>query len=147
MIHSGNAVRLSHRLMDGYVLSAEEALTSPLLPPYGYGCGEHCIAIPIPEATARRRGLTGASPTGTLSEYVRSRGGGAVPGLDPGFLPAFEGTDAQAQLSLLRQKVEEIRREDPADWSALSLWLAGLFGYDILRRDPEDLGSASEIET
>lgn len=137
MISSRNATRLSHQLMDGYVMSAEEARYSSNLPPFDYGCGKNCIAVPIPEATARRRGLTGAAPTGNLVDYVRAKGGDERFGLAPGFLPAYAGTDARAQLALIRQKLEVLRREDPSEWAAVYQWLLVLFGYDILVRDPE----------
>lgn len=140
--------RLAHRMMDGYILSAEEARYSPFLPPFDFGCD--CQIVPISAASAKAAGLTGASPAGSLETFLNGKGarpvpgggygtpGGATfnPGAAPGFAPAFGGTDLQVQLQALRQKAEELRAEDPEAWASLNLWLAWLFSYDVLREDP-----------
>lgn len=130
--------RFPHRMMDGYTMTAEDARYSSLLPPYDFGC--RCVAVPIPDATAVRRGLTGANPTGTVEQYLRDQG--VSPSMMPtasGFAPAYSNTDARAQLASLRQKVEEIRRTDPTDWAAIRVWLEDTFGYDPLTTDPMEL--------
>lgn len=143
--------RLSHRVLDGYVMSSEEAQYSPLLGPLGFGC--RCQDVPLTVEQARAAGLTGAQPVGDLEAFLASKGvtrsplpgrgfttpagEQVLPGPAPGFIPAFGGTDTQAQLAALRAKAEEIRREDPAAWVELHGWLLWLFlGVDVLVSDP-----------
>ncbi len=141
--------RVGHAVMDGFVMSSEEAQFSPFLPPFGFGCD--CQVIPLTVAQSQAAGLVGANPVGTLEEFLTGqgvtasgRGGGfttpqgqpITPGPAPGFSPAFDGTDMAAQLEALRAKAEQIRAEDPQAWAELNAWLLFLFGYDILRQDP-----------
>jgi hypothetical protein len=141
-------VRLPHRMLDGFIISSEEAQYSPFLPPFDFGCD--CIAVPISAADAAAEGLTGAAPLGRLDDFLRGKGATLSPqggyiapggqsfraGAPPGFAPAFGETDTQVQLEALRAKAEEIRREDPEAWAQLSLWVAWLFGMDVLTQDP-----------
>jgi phage gp29-like protein len=139
--------RVSHSMLDGFVLTAEEARYSPLLPPFDFGCD--CRAVPISSAQARTMGLTGGSPVGGLDPFLRAKGATQIrsgwvgpngqsflPGSAPGFQPPFAGTDFYVQLAALRAKAEELRAEDPEAWAALSIWLLWLFGLDVLRNDP-----------
>jgi phage gp29-like protein len=142
--------RLGHRMMDGFILSAEDARYSPFLPPFDFGCD--CQAVPISAAMAAQMGLTGAAPVGALDEFLQAKGamparygpGYTAPtgeqfnaGAVPGFSPAFSGTDTYVQLQALRQKAEELRAEDPQAWVEFRAWLLWLFlGLDILREDP-----------
>jgi len=149
MIVTQPDARIGHLVMDGFIISSEEARYSPFLPPYGLGC--RCVAVPISAEQAAAAGLMGANPTGDLEEFLTgkgvapsARGGGfttphgqqITPGPAPGFASAFSDTDMLAQLEALRAKAEEIRAEDPAAWAELSAWLLWLFGYDVLRQDP-----------
>lgn len=136
--------RLGHRMMDGFVMTAEEARVSPMLPPFDFGCD--CVAIPISAAEARAAGLTGAGPT--LEEQLTAQGAtrgprgftvnGApfTPGTAPGFQPAYGGTDLQVQLEALREQARELQSEDPEAWSELATWLIWLFGVNVLLEDP-----------
>ncbi|MDQ6892214.1 MAG: DUF935 family protein [Acidobacteriota bacterium] len=144
--------RLGHKMMDGYVLSAEEARWSPFLPPHEFGC--RCVAVPISEAKAVELGLTGASPAGTVDEFLAGKGvtpsryGGGdyhapdgttfTAGPVRGFMPAFPATDMRAQLSALREKAQQLQRDDPESWAAMHKWLLALFGFDILIEDPKE---------
>lgn len=148
MIVTQADARLSHRVLDGFVMTSEEARYSPFLPPFAFGC--RCTAIPLTVEQARAAGLIGANPAGTLDEFLTGKGvsvsarGGftgpqgerITPGPAPGFEPAFSGTDMAAQLEALRAKAEEIRAEDAEAWAALSGWLLWLFGFQILTQDP-----------
>ncbi len=155
MIVTQPDARISHAVMDGFVMSSEEAQFSPFLPPFGFGC--RCVVVPLSVEQAQAAGLVGANPVGTLEEFLTgqgmtasNRGGGfttpqgqpITPGPAPGFSPAFDGTDMAAQLEALRAKAEQIRAEDPEAWSQLSLYLAWLFGYQILLQDPPQENAA-----
>lgn len=147
--------RLSHKLLDGYIMSSEDAQYSPYLPPFDFGCD--CQVIPITAEQAQEAGLTGNAPMGSVTSHLKSQGyttnyAGEVTGprgermnigRDPGFSPAYSGTDNYVQLQAIRQKAEDIRADDPEGWSALAVWLAWLFGEDVLRRDPEELRKRS----
>lgn len=142
------AARLEHRVMDGFILSAEEARYSPFLAPFGFGCD--CQNVPISAAEARAMGLTGSAPVGSLDQFLRGNGatasprGGYVtpdgrifrPGAAEGFAPAYQSTDLLVQLDALRAKAEELRAKDPEAWAAMHSWVQDLFGYDVLRKDP-----------
>jgi phage gp29-like protein len=144
MIVTKPDARLPHLMMDGFILSAEEAQYSPFLPPFGFGC--RCQAVPISAETAKSTGLTGAAPAGPLDDFLRGKGatpspsGGYTgpdgqkftPGGQPGFQPAYASTDYNVQLEALRAKAEALRAEDPEAWAALKTWLDWLFGRDIL---------------
>jgi len=150
LVVTNPTARPGHRVMDGFILSAEEALYSPFLPPFDFGCD--CVAVAITAEQARASGLTGAAPSGTLEEFLAAQGirpspyGGGqytsptgqtvTPGLAPGFSPSFRGTDIAVQLSALREKANELRGEDPEAWAKLHAWLLWLFGLDILTQDP-----------
>lgn len=140
--------RLGHRMMDGFILSAEEARYSPFLPPFSWGCD--CQAVPISKEIAVEMGITGSAPAGTLDEYLAEQGakpsrtGGYTtpsgdtftPGTAPGFRPAFADTDTYAQLDALRAKADELARTEPDGWASWKKWLLALFGMDILTTDP-----------
>ena|ERR1700752_1036365 len=149
MIVSTNPdARMGHKLLDGFVISSEEARYSHLLPPYDFGCD--CTVVPISAAEAKAHGLTGAAPLGDVNHYLRGKGvemnrygshtlpGGAEVhvGVAPGFHPPMQGTDAHVQLGALREKAHEILQEDPEDYGALSAWLITLFGYNVLLENP-----------
>jgi len=142
--------RLSHQMMDGYVLTSEEAQYSSFLPPFDYGCD--CKVVPISVARAKAAGLTGAEPTGSMDSFLRGKGAQPnsfgpgyrtpagetfTPGTAPGFAPAFAGTDRRVQLEALRQKAADLAQDDPQAWASTKLWLAWLFGYDVLSQDPQ----------
>lgn len=148
IVATNSNVRLSHRMLDGYIISSEEARYSPYLPPFDFGCD--CKAIAISAADAKAYGLTGAMPTGDIPSYLKAAGATAgpqgwttpsgqsfYPGAAPGFAPAYSNTDSQAQLAALRTKAEDLRHEDPEAWASLNLWLVWLFGYDVLSQDPQ----------
>lgn len=143
--------RLGHRMLDGYVMSAEDARYSPFLPPFDFGCD--CQVVPISAAKAVEMGLTGARPTGAVVDFMRAKGASPSPygasseyvgpngerfnvGPPPGFAPAFASTDMYAQLQALRTKAAELARTDPDAWAALKNWLLWLFAFDVLTEDP-----------
>lgn len=132
MIVTQPDARLGHHLMDGYVMSAEDAQTSSLLPPYDFGC--RCVPIPISQGTAQEMGLTGAQPTGPIPKgNITARG----------FAPAFTETDTQSQLAALREKANELHAEDVEAYAQMKLWLVALFGFDPLISDPPGDRNAS----
>jgi hypothetical protein len=159
MIVTKPGARLDHRMMDGFILPSEEALTSSLLPPYGFGCD--CIPVLISAEEAAARGLTGAHPAGDIYEFMKAQGAtprgaggpldfltaGGIPftaGPQSGFDSAFASTDMYSQLAALRQKASELQIEDPEAWAAMHQWLLALFAYDVLRRDPPPQEVSSE---
>ncbi len=138
IVATNPAARKSHKVLDGYVMSSEQALTSPDLPPFDFGCD--CQAVPISAAQARAAGLTGAMPTGTIEQFAASNGASPLEpvGNASGFEPAGVGVHLDVQIQALRDQAEAIRLSDPAAWAALHSMLLGIFGYDILREDPPE---------
>lgn len=152
MIVTEPDARLNHAMLDGFILTADEARYSPLLPPFGFGC--RCQAVPIARDTAISMGLTGTTPAlgdflkqqGARPEgsgYVAPSGDRFTPGPAPGFRPAFSDTDTFAQLDALRAKADELSNDDPGAWASLVAWVVWLFGANVLREDPagEDLNA------
>lgn len=138
--------RVGHKMLDGFVMSSEEAQFSSMLPPFDFGCD--CQAIPLTVAQSKAAGLIGAMPV-SLDAQLRSKGVTRTPfgdyiapggtpisiGVAPGFRPAYGTTDVFVQTDALRAKAHEIMLEEPDAWLELQGWLLWLFGVDILRED------------
>ncbi len=130
--------RASHRLMDGYVMNAEDASYSGNLAPLDFGCD--CVDVPISAEDASANGITGALPTGSLDAYAKQQGASPFSpvGRAPGFVSAGPGVHMDVQLSQLRQKAEELRAKDPEAWLAWSNFIVGLFGFNPLTQDQKE---------
>lgn len=149
-----NAGRIQHKILDGWIVSSDVAAKDPsLLPPYGFG--DPMQAIPISADAARTAGLTGAYPLGDLDTWLKSMGategplGWSLngerfsPGNDYGFRPASVGVDTQSSIAAIRQKAEQLRRQDPYAWADFQQWLLWLFGYDVLTQNSKEENNGS----